>query len=256
MKNEYSAICEIFQKDFIVHILQSKLLARKDPMSLGTSNGNQLLYRYLFRHVEPNFGKIKSSPISSSELLDDNFEIGQTTNSRDTVLTSLSRAEYEIIISKFLKLQHFLAKENINPLTLLKTMEVITEEEQAKQNHLQNIYNFIKDKLEEAFIDSMSEYYLLDENQVDKLWRFGLLEYILIGSMSAFQANRLTGIIDEIVQGQVPNTIPETLDLTDANNQIVDVKKTPTQIYVTPKFEKETWNWQVEDETERKSKKD
>ena len=112
--------------------------------------------------------------------------------------------------------------------------------------------------MEDAFIDSLSEYYLLDENQIDKLWRFGLLEYILIDSMAAFQANRITSVIDDLVPEHVNmiDGIENNSDHVNSNNQIVDLKKTPTQIYVSPKFERESWDWQIEDRGIDKSKKD
>ncbi|KAG2374990.1 hypothetical protein C9374_010364 [Naegleria lovaniensis] len=291
-------IREIFNKDFITPIIQGRILAKKDPISLGTVNGNVLLSRFLFRDLEKRFGSVKAlnDTLGTSEHTDevfDEFSIASSSlnhGKREDIytLTCLSRSEYEILITKFVKLQYLLHKEpnllqqqqqqhakvtlndHSNESTTTESLKRLDEANGESQSFLDikhdisnRIVEFIGQKIDEAFIDSMGEYYLLDENQIDRLWRFPLLEMLLVGSFSNFKVARsASSLIDELVPN-LPFLLNFEKDINDetehnASSSITTTaKKTIHEpIYVTPPFERENWGWQVEDFEVNKSKKD
>ncbi|KAF0982767.1 hypothetical protein FDP41_010746 [Naegleria fowleri] len=298
-------IPEIFNKDFSTPIIQGRILAKKDPIALGTVNGNVLLSRFLFRDLEKRFGSVKALNITSdseySDKVFDEFNTVEILNNdhdrkrEDVVdtLTCLSRSEYEILISKFVKLQYLLQKEP-NLLRYAKNSEFnnngrmdgsesknTLEQSHSNVQHDQvngdtrqssietkhdiskRIIEFIDQKIEEAFIDSMGEYYLLDDHQIDRLWRFPLLELLLVGSFSNFKvAGNAFSMIDELVPS-LPFELNFDKDDDETDPKLISSaiistakKMSREPIYVTPPFERENWGWQIEDEQANKSKKD
>ena len=252
MKLPRPVICDIVANDFVIPIGPNQ--------SSKKAAGNTLLNRFLTEHVRVRFGgktarKESKQNVVSYDAYGDIIEEASLPK-EDIVekqINYLSEVEREIITLKFIKLQNILKKE-INILVDLNT------DIEGKQQIARQVLEFIEQKLENAFIDYRSEYDLMDEQQVDELWRMPLLELLLVGSLNTFKNNSsVFSIVDELFQlvADKKDDLNVFQDISTTTMPSPQPTKQPTKpIYVSPKFEKESWGWKIEEEDLSKSKKD